>query len=134
MLQLVLGACQRRPGLLAKSGIAPVGDKRLQPLQPLINTDIRRLVKPVQNRSISGVILRMLRHKDQILDRRPRRIIVPPIPPSLWNPLPPAFLQKRQVSIRPPQKQHMMPERIAAGKNGKVLRDDRIRQRTHDFR
>ncbi|MNC20652.1 hypothetical protein D3C75_686100 [compost metagenome] len=111
-----------------------MGDKFLQTIQAQVYTDIYRFMHSIQNRSIGCIILRMVGNKNQVLDGPVLRIVVSPFLPGLRNPLPPAFLQEGQVGIRATQQQNPVPQRIAASEHRKILHNDGICQRTHDFR
>ena len=90
-------------------------------------------MQAVHHGAVCRVQRRIVRYRDQLLDRHVLRVIVAALVPSLGDALPPALLKERQERVRSAEQQHLVAERIAAGENREVLHDDRVGQRTHDL-
>ena len=133
VVELLLVLRERRAGGLAEARLAAVGDELVERLEAAVHADGRRLVEAVHDGAERGVVLRVLRDEDQLLDRDVLRVVVAALVPGLGDALAPALLEERQVRVRPAEQEHLVAQRVAAREHREVLHDDRVGERAHDL-
>ena len=97
------------------------------------DADVRLLVEAVEHRAERGVVLRVLRDEDRLLDRPVLRPVVAALVPRLRDAQAPALLEERQVRVRPAEEEHAVLERAAAREHAEVLEDDGVGERAEDL-
>src|SRR5262245_30738273 len=119
--------------LAPERGLAAVSDERLERIQPAVRADIGRLVESVDGGTQRGVVLRVLRNENQLLERCVLRPVQPAGCPDLRDALAPARLKEREVGVGPAKQEDARLQRVAAREHREVLGNDRIGQRTEDL-
>src|SRR5205085_1506231 len=97
-------ANEGRTRRVAEALFATVRDVALESFDSREKTGVIRFGEPINRRAERGVVLRALRHEDELFDGDVLRVVVTAFLPDLRDAQPPALLQERQVRVRPAEK------------------------------
>ncbi len=131
---LLLRAGQRRDPVAVPAATArAVGEQGPHLFRPQVTPDFRLLVPAELDGPQRPVIFGVLRRPDPVLGPRPLRDLDPALPPHQRDVVHPRFPHPGDEGVRPPQKQHVGQERVAAREHLQVLDHEGLEQGGHQF-